>query len=507
MKNPLHIVVGLVFVLLGTALGFGAHAQALSFLAGCVLVFVAFQGHTRRLQARGRELEALVERHARDLRATQEQDFSASFRPEAALVPLGNPETVLPAEAPLILVVEDHTDVREYVASILGRQYHIETALNGEEGLDKARQAQPDLIVSGVTMPRMDGTALCLAVKSDPQLNHIPVVLLTARATQRMKIEGLEMGPDDYLSKPFHARELLARVKNLIQLRRQKKELKRLKEGLERKVEEQIQVILRDQIEYEKKLMAAKEQAERSLQIKTSVLDNMNHEFRTPVAAIQGYAQILSSEVDGELKEFASLIDQSGRRLMRTLDAVHQLSRLEADDLNLNPTPLNLVQAAWGAQQRFAPIATQKRLSLRLKTPSDERIEVLLDASAIERILDYLLDNAIKFTEEGEVVLEVGRQADRVTLCVRDTGVGIDQAFLPHLFEAFTQESTGLTRSHDGIGIGLTVAKRLVDLLDGSSKVESEKGRGTVFTVTLPAAASPPARHIPAWMIRRKRAS
>ena len=103
------------------------------------------------------------------------------------------------------------------------------------------------------------------------------------------------------------------------------------------------------------------------------------------------------------------------------------------------------------------------------------------------------------------MVLEVGRQADRVMLCVRDTGVGIDQAFLPHLFEAFTQESTGLTRSHGGIGIGLTVAKRLVDLLDGSITVESEKGRGTVFTVKLP--ASPPARPIPARMIRRKRAS
>ena len=243
------------------------------------------------------------------------------------------------------------------------------------------------------------------------------------------------------------------------------------------------------------------------MQIKTTILDNMNHEFRTPVAAIQGYAQILSSEVQGELKEFASFIDQSGARLMRTLDAVHQLSRLEADDLNLNPVRLNLVQTVREAQQRFALIVAQKGLSLRLKTPSDERVEALLDASAIERILDYLLDNAIKFTEEGEVVLEVGRQADRVTLCVRDTGVGIDQAFLPHLFEAFTQESTGLTRSHDGIGIGLTVARRLVDLLDGSITVESEKGRGTVFTVKLPAAAAPQARQIPARMIRRKHAS
>lgn len=439
-----------------------------------------------------------------ELSPMAELAFSAlSFMPETGLASLGAPERALSAEAPLILVVEDNAEVRQYVASILSRTYRVETAQHGEEGLEKARQCQPDLIVSDVMMPRMDGTTLCRLLKSDPKLNSIPVVLMTARATQQMKIESLEVGADDYLSKPINARELMARAKNLIQLRQQKKELKLLNEYLERKVEKQVQVILCERMEYEEKLLAAKEQAEQSLQIKTTILDNMNHEFRTPVAAIQGYAQILSCEVDGELKEFARLIDQSGGRLMRTLEAVQQLSRLEADDLNLNATPLNLVQAASEAQQRFAPIAAQKRLSLRFKTPTEEQIEALLDASAIECILDYLLDNAIKFTEEGEVILEVGRQADRVTFSVRDTGVGIDQAFLPHLFEAFTQESTGLTRSHGGIGIGLTVAKRLVDLLDGSITVESEKGRGTVFTVKLP--ASPPAR--PTRMIRRKRAS
>ena len=437
--------------------------------------------------------------------ALTELAFSAlSFMPEPA--PSDVPERAIPDEAPLILVVEDNADVREYVASILNRKYHIEMAEDGEDGLEKARQCQPDLIVSDVMMPKMDGTALCRAVKSDPTISHIPVVLMTARATQQMKIEGLEVGADDYLAKPFNARELLARAKNLIQIRRQKKELKRLNEGLERKVEEQVQVILRDRIAYEKKLLAAKEQAERSLQVKSSILDNMNHEFRTPVAAIQGYAQILSSEAEGELQEFADLIDQSGGRLMRTLDAVHQLSRLEADDLDLSPTPMDLRQVAREAQQRFASSAARKGLSLRLEASDDERIEALLDASAIERVLDYLLDNAIKFTEEGEVIIDVGRQGKQVALCVRDTGVGIGEAFLPHLFDAFTQESTGLTRSHDGIGIGLTVARRLVELLDGSIAVASEKGQGTSFTVMLPAAL-PPARQIPARMIRRKRAT
>ena len=120
------------------------------------------------------------------------------------------------------------------------------------------------------------------------------------------------------------------------------------------------------------------------------------------------------------------------------------------------------------------------------------------------RVLDYLLDNAVKFTDEGEVVLDVVRQAGQVLLRVRDTGIGIGEAFMPALFEAFTQESTGLTRSHDGVGIGLTVAQRLTELLGGSITVDSEKGQGSVFTVRFPAMTSP-AQRTAMRLVRRKR--
>ena len=100
-----------------------------------------------------------------------------------------------------------------------------------------------------------------------------------------------------------------------------------------------------------------------------------------------------------------------------------------------------------------------------------------------------MLDNAVKFTEEGEITLEVEEQADLVAVRVKDTGTGVDPAFRPHLFEAFTQQSTGLTRSHDGIGVGLTVAKRLVELLGGTIAVESEQGKGSLFTVSFPSKA------------------
>ncbi len=423
------------------------------------------------------------------------------------------PESAAPADdttpapgAPLVLIVEDNDDVREYVASILGQHYRITTARHGEEGLEKARHSQPNLIISDVMMPRMDGHAFCRALKSDPALNHIPVMLLTARATQQMKIESLEVGADDYLAKPFNDRELLARAKNLVLIRQQEKELKQLNESLERTVEEQVQIILSDRIEYEKQLLAAKNQAESSLRLKSSILNNLNHEFRTPLAAIQGYAQILSAEAPDELQEFAGLINEGGARLMRTLDAVHHLSRLEIDDLKLDLELVDLVKLAQEAVQRFEKPAMHKGLALRLVAREGEKVEAMLNAASVVRVLDYLLDNAVKFTDEGEVVLEVARQADRVLLRVRDTGIGIDSAFMPDLFEAFTQESTGLTRSHDGIGIGLTVAQRLTELLGGSISVESEKGQGSMFTVRFPATASP-AHRAAARMTRRKRST
>ncbi|MCZ6662298.1 MAG: ATP-binding protein [Actinobacteria bacterium] len=126
-----------------------------------------------------------------------------------------------PKDVPVILIVEDNDDVRGYLRSHLAADYRIVEAVDGVEGLEQARTLEPALVLSDVMMPRMDGYALCRAIKTDEKLNHIPVVLLTAKADDESKIEGLETGADDYLYKPFNAEELLVRVENLIEIRRQ----------------------------------------------------------------------------------------------------------------------------------------------------------------------------------------------------------------------------------------------------------------------------------------------
>jgi len=130
------------------------------------------------------------------------------------------PETLREAGKPVVLIVEDNADVRTYVRGFLEKQYTVEEAENGKAGLEKAREMGIDLVISDIMMPVMDGVQLCRELKGDDRTSHIPVVLLTARATPEGKLEGLDIGADDYVVKPFDARELMARVKNLIDTRR-----------------------------------------------------------------------------------------------------------------------------------------------------------------------------------------------------------------------------------------------------------------------------------------------
>ncbi|RDH82301.1 MAG: hypothetical protein DIZ80_08350 [endosymbiont of Galathealinum brachiosum] len=143
-----------------------------------------------------------------------------------------------------ILIVDDNKDIRDYLNSCLKSQYHVVQAEDGIEGLKTAKQYNPDLIISDIMMPRMDGYEFCKSIKSDIQLNHTPLIFLTAKASEDMKIQGLEVGADDYLSKPFSAKELLARVSNLITLRQQEKQLKQLNLELEGKVKDQLDELI-----------------------------------------------------------------------------------------------------------------------------------------------------------------------------------------------------------------------------------------------------------------------
>ncbi|MDX1548163.1 MAG: ATP-binding protein [Rhodothermales bacterium] len=241
-----------------------------------------------------------------------------------------------------------------------------------------------------------------------------------------------------------------------------------------------------DRKRFEQKLLEAKNAAEEMARLKSAFVANMSHEIRTPLTAILGFATVLGEELDAQQRELVGIIKQSGERLLETLNSVLDLARLEANAIEVDPQPVNVAEELLAAARLFKPMALRKGLNFRVETPTPEPY-AQLDRACLHRVLSNLLSNAIKFTDAGEVHLVLRSLQTEVQIRVADTGIGIAADFLPHIFEQFKQESTGLARTHTGSGLGLSITHHLVERMHGRIEVESVKGAGTAFTVTFPA--------------------
>ncbi len=389
------------------------------------------------------------------------------------------------ADAPLLLVVDDNQDVRDYVGSIISEHYRVVYAVDGVDGLEKARSESPDLILSDVMMPRMDGNELVRTLKADEDLRSIPIILVSARDTQQVKVEGLLVGADDYVPKPFNAEELLARIANLLKLRQHQMELEVLNTSLEDKVEEQLKLILNERERYEAELIEERDRAQAASRMKSTILDNMNHEFRTPLSIILGSTQVLAEEVSEELRDFTDDIQGGASRLQSTLESVCEISMLTSG-LDFEKTKFSLTDEVRRSVDARRHLAEAKGLSLHVRSPRDQPVFANTDEASYARIVEILVDNGLKFTESGDVVVEIRTTETHVETRVRDTGVGIESDKLEKIFEAFAQGSEGLSRTHEGAGLGLAIAARRAEIIGAELTAESEPGKGSVFTLKVP---------------------
>ena len=231
----------------------------------------------------------------------------------------------------------------------------------------------------------------------------------------------------------------------------------------------------------------AREEAEKAAQLQSSILANMSHEIRTPLTAVLGFADILRAEVPDDLREYADTVHAGGQRLLDTLNNILDLARLDAERAPVEPEDIDAVGVVEGSVALLAPLAQRKGVGLHVQSAA-RAIPARHSRTALERVVTNLVGNAIKFTDHGEVRVSLHAPAGYVVVRVRDTGVGISDAFLPEIYEAFKQESNGHARSHEGTGLGLTITKRLVDLMGGEIRVWSRKDEGTLFEVALPTA-------------------
>jgi len=240
---------------------------------------------------------------------------------------------------------------------------------------------------------------------------------------------------------------------------------------------------------FENQLIIAKEKAEDSDRLKSSILANVSHELRTPLNGILGFAEILKNEMkDTEHEMMADNIHSSGRRLMGTLNSLITLSQLVAGKVSLTFRPVLIKDIIGSVIKSFEPFAKEKGLSLTFNT--DPSLIINTDEQLLKQIIRQILDNAIKFTEKGGVTIDVSTQNTRgegnLIISVSDSGIGIDKDYHDLIFQEFRQVSEGFGRKYQGSGIGLTICKKSIDLLDGRITLESTSSKGSTFRICLP---------------------
>ncbi|MEI7664334.1 MAG: PAS domain S-box protein, partial [Bacteroidota bacterium] len=240
---------------------------------------------------------------------------------------------------------------------------------------------------------------------------------------------------------------------------------------------------------FEKELIVAKEKAEESDRLKSSILANMSHELRTPLNGILGFAELLKEEL--AQSEYESMIDNiydSGRRLMSTLNSIITLSQLEAGHVNVSRKRMLLEPAIQSVIKSMETLSSEK--NIYVKNLADTTCSANTDEQLLKQLLQQMLDNAIKFTDQGGITIETTQTTlsakDWIVVKISDTGIGIDKEFYDLIFQEFRQISEGFGRKYQGSGIGLTISKKIIDLLGGMITIESEPGKGSCFSIWLP---------------------
>jgi PAS domain S-box-containing protein len=494
-----------------------------------------------------------------------------------------------------IILADDNADMRAYVRDLLAPIYAVEAVADGDEVLDAARQQRPDLIICDVMMPRRDGFGVLAEIRADETLRSVPIVLLSARAGEEARISGLDAGADDYLTKPFSARELVARVGALLELghmRRQGEEALRrrtaqfetlfneaplgvylvdtefrireinptalavfgdipdlvgrdfeqvlrlmwprnhadevvrlfrhtlesgepfvapehIEQRLDRRVTEyyewQINRITlpdgRFGVVCYFRDISAHVQARTALEIadrqKDEFLAMLAHELRNPLAPLRNASELLTMIAREEPRtQFGvGVIKRQVTQLTRLVDDLLDVSRITQGRIELTREPLDLSAIVAQAVETVEPLVRDKRHQVSIQ-PSEHSLYVYGDNARLVQCVSNILTNAAKFTDgDGEIGLRSYADGSTAVIEISDNGVGIPPELLPRIFDLFVQGDRTLDRSQGGLGIGLSVVRRLVEMHGGQVAARSAgPGQGSSFSIRLPLIDAPGVR-------------
>lgn len=365
-----------------------------------------------------------------------------------------------------VLLADDNADMRDYVSRLLAPYYDVEAVADGAQALLAARRHSPDLVLSDIMMPKMDGLELLKALRNDESFRTIPIIFLSARAGEEAQIEGLHIGADDYITKPFSARELLARVKANLDLAYVRHE------ELIQKLTQQVQ-------EQTLQLVMANKELE-------SFSYSVSHDLRAPLRAIDSFSQLVLEGYSDKLGEDGKKILQKIRSGIQTMgkliDAILALSIVNRDALNIEHG-IDLSSMAQEIIHRFQSQEPSRKVSFEVQPELMAQGDRILLAS----VLQNLLDNAWKYTSKHPMAhiqfFRVQKEGGPVYV-VKDDGAGFNMAYADKLFGAFQRMHNA--SEFPGVGVGLATVARIIHRHNGQIWAEGEVEKGATFYFTLP---------------------
>ncbi len=384
-------------------------------------------------------------------------------------------------DAAILIVDDNHANVellRQMLAYDGYRDVHGETDPRKALALCEARVF--DLLLLDVRMPHISGFELMERLRAIYADDYVPVLMLTAQTDPEIRRKALEMGANDFLTKPFIVWELLHRVRNTLEVRTLYRHIAAQNQALEHRVTERTK-------ELSEALVAAR-QADRA---KLDFLSVISHELRTPLNSIIGFAEVMATESFGPLghpdyRDFVTLIEENGAALLSTVNQILDYTRGSTGSVERRESDVPLPALLTQCLTLFAPKAQAKGIALTL-TPPTPTLILRADRRRLRDMLLNLLNNAIKFTPSGgHVTLSAETAADGVLLRVSDDGPGIAANRRERIFDPFTQAEDVLTRQHEGIGLGLSIVRRFAEAHDGRVALDSTLGKGTTVTIWLP---------------------
>ena len=343
-----------------------------------------------------------------------------------------------------VLIVDDIPHNVEILETSLEDKYILATASSGEEALEIIPTFRPDLILLDIMMPGIDGYEVCRRIKANENLSYIKIILVTGKALVEERLKGYEVGADDYVTKPFVIRELEAKIKVFLNLKRSQ-EIDRLK---------------------------------------TDLLVLFAHETRTPLNGIIGGTDLLllDETLDDSIQQTVRLISESGHRLLDFIDKTMFLCELKsAPKLKMTTqSPAKLIN---NLIESLSAVAQEKQVSLVLEGGEDLSLDA--DWIMMEKAVRYVVENAVKFSNENSQVTISLTQKDRyVEIAVIDQGEGIPPEWIDKIFDEFSVKD--VVHHQKGQGLSLATTKHILEIHGGAIDVESKVNEGSIFTLSIP---------------------